>query len=116
MPSNSEIHRLTAIQQCPIFQEEITDWEKYLNEYLPPTTETIEDHGGEVIIGIPDPDVVEGEWDHSMTAVIEFPSVEDSRAWYDDPTYEELKPIRHEASEYANAIICPGFSPDDLPD
>ena len=105
----------TSRKGYAIFLEEITDWETYLNEYIPPTTETLEAHGGELIIGAPDPEVVEGEWDHSMTAVIEFPSVEDARAWYNDETYAELKPLRLEACEYANAVIVPQFSPDDLP-
>lgn len=98
-----------------IFTEKITDWERYLNDYLPTAAETIEDHGGAVIVGHPDPDVIEGEWDHSPVVVIEFPSVEDAKAWYTDPTYQEVVPIRVEASEYAHAVICPAFSPDDLP-
>jgi uncharacterized protein (DUF1330 family) len=98
-----------------IFIEKITDWDQYLNEYLPTTTETLDDHGATVIVGNTDPDVIEGEWNHNMTVVAEFPSVSDAQAWYSDPAYEEVRPIRIEASEYAHAIISPEFSPDDLP-
>lgn len=98
-----------------IFQEKISDWDRYMEEYLPGAAETIEAHDGEVIVGIPDPDVLEGNWDHSLTVVVEFPSVAEAQAWYNDPDYEEVKQIRIESSEYANAIICPAFSPDDLP-
>lgn len=105
----------TSRKGYAIFQEKITDWDQYLNDYLPTAAETIEDHGGEVLVGIPDPDVIEGEWEHNMTVVIEFPSVEDAHAWYTDATYEDVKPVRFEASAYANAVICPEFSPDDLP-
>lgn len=98
-----------------ISQEKIDDWERYMEEYLPTASETIEDHDGEVIVGIPDPEVVEGDWDHSLTVVVEFPSVEDAQSCYTDPTYEQVKQIRIETSEYANAIICPEFSPEDLP-
>ena len=105
----------TSRKGYAIFQVEITDWDTYLNEYVLPTAEIIEDHGGEVIISSPDPEVMEGEWDHSMTGVIEFPSVEDARACYNDPAYEELKSIRHESTEYANAIICPESSLDNPP-
>jgi uncharacterized protein (DUF1330 family) len=104
----------TARKGYVIFQGKLEDWEKYLNEYTPRAVETIEDHGGKVIIADDDPDVIEGEWDRHMTVVIEFPSLEDARAWYNDPEYEKVKPIRHEASEYANAVICPEFSPGDL--
>jgi uncharacterized protein (DUF1330 family) len=98
-----------------IFVEEITDWDRYLNEYLPRAGETVEDHGGTLTVWNEDPDVIEGEWKHNMTVVVEFPSVEDARAWYSDPVYEEVMPIRHEACEYAHAILTPEFSPDDLP-
>lgn len=98
-----------------IFVEEIVDWDLYLNEYLPPAGETLEDHGGTLAVWNEDPDVIEGEWNHNMTVVLEFPSVEDARAWYSDPAYEEVKPIRHEACEYAHAVISSAFSPDDLP-
>lgn len=101
----------TSSKGYVIFQEEITDLERYLNEYLPPAAETVEDHGGRVLVNTTDPDVIEGEWDHSRTVVVEFPSVEAAHEWYTDPAYEEVKPIRHEASEYANAVICPEFSP-----
>jgi uncharacterized protein (DUF1330 family) len=105
----------TSRKGYAIFQEKIEDWDRYMEEYLPTASETIEDHGGEVIVGIPDPDIVEGEWDHSLTVVVEFPSVAAAQAWYSDPAYEEVKQIRIESSEYANAVICPGFSPEDLP-
>lgn len=105
----------TSRKGYAIFTEKITDWDRYLNDYLPTAAETIEDHGGEVIVGHPDPDVIEGEWDHSPVVVIEFPSVEDAKAWYNDPTYQEVVPIRVEASDYAHAVICPEFSPDDFP-
>ena len=106
----------TSSKGYAIFIETISDWDRYLNEYFPPASETVEEHGGTVLVGNPDPDVIEGEWDHNMTVVLEFDSVEDAQAWYNDPAYEEVKPIRHEACEYAHAIISPEFSPDDLPD
>jgi uncharacterized protein (DUF1330 family) len=94
-----------------VFQEEITDLERYLNEYLPTAAETIEKHEGKVLVYTTDPEILEGEWDHSRTVVVEFPSVEAARDWYTDPAYEEVKPIRIEASEYANAVVCPEFAP-----
>lgn len=93
-----------------IFQEEIADLDRYLNEYLPTAAETIEKHEGTVLVNTTEPDVLEGEWDHSRTVVVEFPSVEAARTWYTDPAYEEVKPIRIETSEYANAVICPELS------
>ncbi len=98
-----------------IFLEEITDWEQYLNEYLPPAGETVDEYGGELTVWNDDPEVIEGEWDHNMTVVVEFPSVEDARGWYNDPEYQEIMSLRHEACEYAHAIITSEFSEADLP-
>ena len=106
----------TSRKGYAIFIEEITDWDRYLNDYLPTAGETVEDHGGTLTVWNSDPDVIEGEWEHNMTVVVEFPSVADAQAWYGDPTYEEVIPIRQEACEYAHAVISPEFSPDDLPD
>jgi len=101
----------TSDKGYAIFQEEITDLDRYLNEYLPTAAETIQKHDGTVLVNTTDPEVIEGEWDHSRTVVVEFPSVEAAREWYTDPAYEEGKPVRIEASEYANAVICSEFSP-----
>ncbi len=78
--------------------------------------ETIEKHEGTVLVNTTDPEVLEGEWDHSRTVVVEFPSVEAARAWYTGPAYEEVKPVRIESSEYANAVIYPELSPRDRTD
>lgn len=94
--------------------EQITDREQFLNDDVPTAVETIEAHGGRVLVGSPDPETLEGEWNHNFSVVLEFPSVEDARQWYDDPAYEAVKPVRHEACAYSNLVIAPEFSPEDL--
>jgi len=93
-----------------IFVEEITDWDRYLEDYLPPAGEVVDAHDGTLRVWDGEPDVIEGEWDHNMTVVVEFPSVEEARAWYEDPAYQEVKSIRHEACEYSHAVIASDFS------
>jgi uncharacterized protein (DUF1330 family) len=83
----------TAQKGYVLFLEKISDWERYLNDYLPTANGTIADHDGEVIVDHPDPEVIEGEWKHGMTVVVEFPSVADAQAWYDDPAYQAVKPM-----------------------
>lgn len=70
--------------------DEITDMERFTNEYLLTAAETIDDYDGEVLVGSFDPEVIEGEWDHSLTVVVEFPSVETVKEWYNDKTYQKL--------------------------
>ena len=105
----------TSRKGYAIFVEKIADWDRYLTDYLPTAGETIEAHDGTILVGNPDPDVIEGKWEHNMNVVVEFPSVADAKNWYNDPDYEAVRPIRMEACEYANAIITPAFSPEDLP-
>jgi uncharacterized protein (DUF1330 family) len=44
----------------------------------------------------------EGEWSPNFLVVIEFPSVEKAKAWYDSPEYAPLKAMR------LKAVRCDG--------
>jgi uncharacterized protein (DUF1330 family) len=87
----------------------ITDRDAYMNEYIPPTLEVIEKHGGRVLVGEESPELKEGEWEWNWTVVLEFPSVEDAQAWYDDEEYESVRPIRYDATEAGSLVIAPEF-------
>ena len=54
------------------------------------------------------PQVLEGEWHGSQTVVLEFPSPEAARAWYESPAYQQAKSMR-EAAAGTNAVIVAGF-------
>jgi uncharacterized protein (DUF1330 family) len=40
-----------------------------------------------------------GDWHPSRIVMLEFPSMENARAWYESPAYQELLPIRLSANE-----------------
>ncbi|WP_439134076.1 DUF1330 domain-containing protein [Pseudomaricurvus sp.] len=42
--------------------------------------------------------------------MLEFPSVEEAEAWYNDPQYQEALPFRLKSSSY-RAFIVEGFQP-----
>lgn len=50
-------------------------------------------------------DVLEGEWDVPRLVVIEFPSREAARLFYDSPEYQQILPLRTSASRGAVAIV-----------
>jgi uncharacterized protein (DUF1330 family) len=54
------------------------------------------------------PQVLEGEWHGSRTVVLEFPSLEAARAWYESPAYQAAKALRQAAAD-TNAVIVSGF-------
>lgn len=94
--------------------DEITDMDRFMNEYLPAAAETVDAYDGEPLVLSFDPNVIEGEWDHTLTVVVEFPSIETAQEWYADETYQEVKQIRHETTAYTNLILAPQFAPEDL--
>lgn len=90
-----------------LFQVEITDRDRYKTEYIPTALETVEAHGGRVLVGEDDPQVLEGEWDYNWTVVLVFPSVEAARSWSETDAYEAVRSIRHDASSAENVVITP---------
>jgi len=39
------------------------------------------------------------------TVMLEFPTMEDARAWYNDPQYQEAIPYRQKAADYEMFIV-----------
>jgi uncharacterized protein (DUF1330 family) len=52
-------------------------------------------------------EVLEGDWDVDRLVVLEFPSMDQARAWYHSPEYQELAAIRQSASR-ARAVVVEG--------
>jgi uncharacterized protein (DUF1330 family) len=48
---------------------------------------------------------LEGDWDPKRITVIEFPSVERARAWWDSTDYAEAKAIRQRTTETKMLIV-----------
>ena len=88
--------------------------DRFMNEYLPAAAETADAYDGVPLVLSFDPNVVEGEWDHTQTVVLEFPTLETAQEWYADEIYQEIKQIRHETTAYTNMIFFPQFVPEDL--
>ncbi|MGH8996154.1 MAG: DUF1330 domain-containing protein [Acidimicrobiales bacterium] len=53
----------------------------------------IEHFGGHFIISNTEPVVFEGEFANGHLSVVEFPSMEDAKAWYDSPEYAEARAL-----------------------
>lgn len=79
-------------------------FEAYLQMALP----TLRQSGGRPIIVDDHPEVIEGNWHGTRTAVLEFDSVDAARAWYKSPGYQTVVSERHKAAE-TNAVIVGGF-------
>jgi uncharacterized protein (DUF1330 family) len=52
-------------------------------------------------------EIVEGSWPGTRTVVIEFPSKELARAWYDSDEYQAVVGLRHDSAT-SNVVIVSG--------
>lgn len=70
---------------------------------------TLEPFGGRFIVRGGEKDVREGEW-FARVVVIEFPSVDNARAWYESEAYQRILPTRLNNST-GRVVIIPGYEP-----
>ena len=77
----------------------ITDPEDY-QQYTRTVEETITRFGGRYIVkgATSHPEVIEGDWTPTRITLLEFPTIEQARAWYDSPEYTAIRGIRQRAS------------------
>ena len=76
-----------------IARVEVTDWTRY-REYTKATPAAIAPYGGKFVVRGPDIITLEGEPETRRLVVIEFPSLEQAKAFYHSPEYSEVKKLR----------------------
>lgn len=80
-----------------ISEVEVLDEEAF-DRYRSLAQRSIEQYGGRYVLRGSLPDAVEGEWDAERRLVIvEFPSREVARRWYESPEYAEALEVRSHA-------------------
>ncbi len=92
-----------------IFTEAVKDIEA-LNAYLGKAAPTAAPHGGVPLVIHDSPDVIEGSWHGDRVVVVEFPSMEAAKAWYQSDDYQAVIGERFAAAD-CNAVLVPGFEP-----
>jgi uncharacterized protein (DUF1330 family) len=85
---------------------DVHDEERYA-DYRSGTQASLEPYGGRFIVRGGATECLEGTWDAGRTVVIEFPSMEQARAWYHGDEYQRIAPIRREASS-ADFVLVEG--------
>lgn len=63
-------------------------------EYRRQVPATIAKHGGRYLVRGGRVDRLEGTWNPARLVVLEFPSMEQARRWYDSEDYREPKALR----------------------
>ena len=90
-----------------IVQLDVQDKDLYL-EYTRRATEIEARHGGRPLVVSDAEEVIEGNWPSQRIVVLEFPSIDDARAWYRDPDYQDIVPLRHQATS-SSILLVEGF-------
>jgi uncharacterized protein (DUF1330 family) len=89
-----------------IVRVNISDEDRYA-DYRAGTVASLEPYEGRFIVRGGATECVEGSWDVDRTVVIEFPSIDQARAWYHSDGYQQLASIRREASD-ADFVLVEG--------
>jgi uncharacterized protein (DUF1330 family) len=66
---------------------------------------TIQKFGGRYLARGGKVEVTEGDWQLRYVTIVEFPSLEQARRWYESDEYGRLKPIRHEHAKSDVAFV-----------
>ena len=86
---------------------DVTDPVKY-DDYKRLVPASLAKFGGRFLVRGPVPEVLEGEWQPKRLVIVEFPSVEQARAWYKSPEYAPAKALRQATSE-GTLVLLEGF-------
>jgi uncharacterized protein (DUF1330 family) len=78
-----------------------------LEEYRKQVPATITKYGGRFIVRGGKFEQLEGDWQPKRLVLLEFPSVEQAKRWYDSEEYRPLKAMRLKASN-SNLILVEG--------
>ena len=89
-----------------IFDVDVHD-QKTIEAYRKGVPATIAKYGGRFLVRGGTWTRLEGESEPKRLVVLEFPSVEQARSWYDSEDYRELKALRARAAK-AHLVLVEG--------
>jgi uncharacterized protein (DUF1330 family) len=68
-------------------------------EYGRQVSSTVEKYGGRYLARGGQVEVAEGDWQPGYVAIVEFPSLDQAKRWYESDEYHRIKPLRVENAE-----------------
>jgi uncharacterized protein (DUF1330 family) len=85
----------------------VRDPETY-EQYKTLAQRSVEQHGGVYVARGGATEVLEGRWQPKRLVILEFPSVEAARRWWDSPEYAEAKAIRQRSAS-TDMVVVEGY-------
>jgi uncharacterized protein (DUF1330 family) len=92
-----------------IVDMKITDPEQY-KQYMAEAPAAVKAYGGKYVIRGGRFEALEGRWQPTRMAMLEFPSYEQAKAWYDSEQYRAARARRLGTTEYFNMILVEGVA------
>lgn len=90
-----------------IVDVEVTDPDQY-EAYKKLTPASLVAYGGKFIVRGGQVETLEGGWNPGRIVVLEFPSYDSARQWYDSKEYAQARAMRRDAAQ-ARIIVADGF-------
>ncbi|NVJ23141.1 MULTISPECIES: DUF1330 domain-containing protein [Myxococcus] len=87
---------------------DVQTYERY-KQLAPPS---IAHYGGRYLVRGGATEALEGSWQPPRFVLLEFPSVEQARAWWSSPEYAAAKALRH-VSAHTMMLLMDGVPQDD---
>lgn len=87
-----------------IVDVKINDPELY-ESYKKLTPATLAAYDGKFVVRGGKTEILEGDWQPGRFVMLEFPSVERAKEWWNSDIYTEAKAIRHKAAETQMILV-----------
>ena len=78
------------------------------DEYRKQVGATIAAHGGRYLARGGETEVLEGSWSPKRCVILEFPSMENFKAWWSSPEYAPVRAIRNRMSK-SSMVVTQGL-------
>ncbi len=78
------------------------------DEYRKLTPASLESFGGKFIVRGGHTETIEGTWQPQRFVIVEFPSAQNAREWYNSESYQNAKIIRQRTA-HTQMILAEGF-------
>lgn len=90
----------------------VPDVDRYRREYGREVLRQVAAVGARLLVASPSPAVLEGDWDSTWTAVIQFPDRAAALRWYQSQEYAPLKKLRlEELTTGGTVALFDGYQP-----
>ena len=87
-----------------IVDVEVTDPVRY-QDYRAMVPPSLAKYGGRFVVRGGTHQVLEGDWQPTRVVVLEFPSVEQARRWYDSEEYRPAKALRMQTARTRLVLV-----------